>query len=136
MLIHLFRATSSPSCARFCLRKDAEEFKDEFSPETIETIRKNFHVDDCLKSVSDTKTAVQLIQELCEVLSRRSFRLMKFISNSKEVLTAVPETERVRSVVSLGLEELPVERALGVEWNVEKDTFEFRVIRRESLLVK
>ena len=136
MLIHLFGATSSPSCAGFCLRKVAEEFKDEFSPETIETIRKNFYVDDCLKPVSDTKTAVQLIQELCEVLSRRSFRLTKFISNSKEVLTAVPETKRARSVVSLGLEELPVERALGVEWNVEKDTFEFRVIRRKRVLTR
>ena len=57
MLIHLFGATSSPSCAGFCLRKVAEEFEDEFSPETIETIRKNFYVDDYLKSVSDTKTA-------------------------------------------------------------------------------
>ena len=136
MLIHLFGATSSPSCAGFCLRKVAEEFEDEFSPETIETIRKNFYVDDCLKSVSDTKTAVQLIQELCEALSRRSFRLTKFISNSKEVLTAVPETERARSVVSLDLEELPVERALGVEWNVEKDTFEFRVIRRKRVFTR
>ena len=70
------------------------------------------------------------------MLSRRSFRLTKFISNSKEVLTAVPETERARSVISLDLEELPVERALGVEWNVEKDTFEFRVIRRKRVLTR
>ena len=41
--------------------------------------------------VSDTKPAVQLIPKLCEALSRRSFQLSKFISNSKEVLTAVPE---------------------------------------------
>ena len=38
MLIHLFGTTSSTSCAGFCLRKVAEEFKDEFSPETTETI--------------------------------------------------------------------------------------------------
>ena len=44
------------------------------------------------------------------MLSRRSFRLTKFVS-----------------VVSLDLEELPVERALGMEWNVQKDTFEFGV---------
>ena len=136
MLIHLFGATSSPSCAGFCLRKVAEEFKEEFSPETIETIRKNFYVDDCLKSVSNTQTAVQLIQELCEMLSRRSFRLTKFVSNSKEVLTSIPETERAQSVVSLDLEELPVERALGMEWNVQKDTFGFRVIRRKRTLTR
>ena len=61
MLIHSFEAKSSPSCAGFCLRRVAEEFKEEFSPEAIETIRKNFYVDDCLKSVPDTQTAVQLI---------------------------------------------------------------------------
>ena len=46
MSIHLFGATSSRSCTRFCLRKVAEEFKEE---------RKNFYVDDCLKSVPDTQ---------------------------------------------------------------------------------
>jgi hypothetical protein len=113
MLIHLFGATSSPSCAGFCVRNVAEEFKEEFSPETIETLHNNFYVDDCLKSVSNTQAAMHLIQELCEMLSRRSFRLTKFISNSKEVLTSIPETERAQSVVSLDLEELPVERALA-----------------------
>jgi hypothetical protein len=73
-----------------------------------------------------------LIQELCEMLSRRTFRLTKFVSNSKEVLTSIPETERVQSVVSLDLEELPVERALGMEWNIQTDTFGLRVIRKRE----
>jgi hypothetical protein len=131
MLIHLFGATSSPSCAGFCLRKVAEEFQEEFSLEAIDTIRKNFYVDDCLKSVPDAQKAIRLIQELREMLSRRSFRLTKFVSNCKEVLTSIPETERARCVVSLDLEEFPVERALGMEWNVQEDTFEFRAITRK-----
>lgn len=62
MLVHLFGATSSPSCAGFCLRKAADEFEGEFDPATIETIRKNFYVDDCLKSVTETEKAVKLIE--------------------------------------------------------------------------
>ena len=123
-----------------CLRKVAEESKEDFSPETIETIRKNFYVDDCLKSVSNTQTAIQLIQELCEMLSRGSVRLTKFVSNSKEVLTSIPETERAQSVVrstSISIPRfLPVERALGMEWNVQKDTFGLRVIRRKRTLTR
>ena len=39
----------------------------------------------------------------------------------------IPNTERAKSVIDLDLEKdtLPVERALGVLWNVEKDVFTF-----------
>ena len=132
VLVHLFGATSSPSCAGFCLPKVAEEFEGEFDPETIQTIRRNFYVDDCLKSVKDTEKAIQLIKELCQILARRSFRLTKFVCNDVKVLSSIPESERAQSIVSVDLDELPVERALGVEWNVKKDTFSFRVAERKK----
>ena len=132
MLVHLFGATSSPSCVGFCLRKVAEEFEGEFDPETIQIIRRNFYVDDCLKSVQDTEKAIQLIKELCQILARRSFRLTKFVCNDVKVLSSIPESERAQSIVSLDLDELPVERALGVEWNVKEDTFSFRVAERKK----
>ena len=47
MQVHLFGATSSPSCASFALQKTAEDHKDEFDEETINTVKKNFYVDDC-----------------------------------------------------------------------------------------
>ena len=51
MAVHLFGAASSPSCAGFCLRKAAEDFQSDYSQATVETIHRNFYVDDCLKSV-------------------------------------------------------------------------------------
>ena len=105
MSVHPFGAKSSPSCAGFCLRKTAEEF----DPETIETIRRNFYVDDCLKSTSDTQKAIRLIEQLRDLLIRRSFRLTKFVSNDVTVLASVPESERAESVVNLDFDELPVE---------------------------
>ena len=125
MSVHPFGATSSPSCAGFCLRKTADEFESEFDPETIETIRRNLYVDDCLKSVSDTQKAIRLIQQLRDILMRRSFRLTKFVSNDVAVLASVPESERAES-------ELPVERALGVQWNVQEDVFSFRIASRKK----
>lgn len=58
MVVHLFGATSSPSCANFCLRKTAEDWKGYFSEETVNTVLKNFYVDDCLTSVKSLKEAV------------------------------------------------------------------------------
>ena len=132
MLVHLFGATSSPSCAGFCLQKVASDFEGSFDPSTIETVRKNFYVDDCLKSVPSPVEAIRLIKELCELLARRSFRLTKFISNNSEVIESIPELERAKSVANLDLSELPVERALGVHWDVENDAFTFRIIKRKN----
>ena len=120
MLVHLFGATSSLSCAGFCLRKVADEFENEFDEERIKTIRKNFYVDDCLKSVQKMEDAIQLIEELRQLLAKRSFRLMKFVCNDVKVLSLIPESERAKSIVSLDFDELPVERALRVEWNVKE----------------
>ena len=122
-LAHPFGATSSPSCARLCLRKTAEEFESEFDLATIETIRRNFYVDDCLKSASNTQKAIHLVEQLRDILARCSFRLTKFVSNDLAVLASVPEEECTESVVNLDLQEHLVERALGVEWNVQDDSF-------------
>ena len=77
ILVHLFGATSSPSCASFSLKRTALDSQGEFNSETIETVSRNFYVDDCLKSVATTEEAVRLSSQLRELLSRGGFRLTK-----------------------------------------------------------
>ena len=60
MQVHLFGATSSPSCANFSLRKTAEDNRKDFDLEVIETVNRNFYVDDCLKSTATIERAVFL----------------------------------------------------------------------------
>ena len=76
-------------------------------------------MDDCLKSVPSPSEAIQLIKELCQLLARHLFRLTKIVSNDREVIESVPETDRVKSVANLDFSELPIERALGVHWKVD-----------------
>ena len=61
--------------------------------------------------------------------SARGFNLMKFISNDKLVLMSILENHRREGAKDAGLvnEELPIERALGVYWNVEKDQLRFKL---------
>ena len=80
MVVHLFGTTSSPSCASFCLRKTALDNEGDFGHHVIDTVLKNFYVDDCLKAVSSKAVAVQLRIDL---LSRGGFRLTKWLCNDK-----------------------------------------------------
>ena len=61
MCVHLFGGASSPSCANYALKKTAEDNKQDFDAITVETIKRNFYVDDCLKSVTGEAKAVRLV---------------------------------------------------------------------------
>ncbi len=124
MAVHLFGATSSPSCFSYALKKTAED-NIEFSKEVIDTVNRNFYVDDCLKSSPTKEEAIGLVKELPALLSRGGFRLTKWLSNEREVLSSVPDNERA-PCVSLDLEKLPKDSALGVRWNTETDSLGFR----------
>ena len=114
MLVHLFGATSFPSYANFCLRRTADDNQDVLSKEVIDTVRRNFYVDDCLKSVRNEVEAIPLVSDLGELLSKGGSRLTKWISNSRRVIESLPISERAVSVKDHLLVQLPIERALGV----------------------
>ncbi|XP_068209233.1 uncharacterized protein [Palaemon carinicauda] len=63
MKVHLFGAVSSPSIANYALRRVADEGSN-LSSEVAHTIKRNFYVDDCLKSVPSATEASSLIAEL------------------------------------------------------------------------
>ena len=127
MVKHLFGATSSPSIANFCLQKTAEFHAREFEADTVETVKCNMYVYDLMKSKSSTEEAIVLVSQLRELLARSGFRLTKWYSNEREVLTTIPESERAKSVVNLDLEKLLTETALGLKWNIEEDKFVWEV---------
>ena len=61
MTTHLFGGVWSPSCANYALRCTAEDFKDAYPDEVRETVRRNFYVDDCLKSRDDAGETTCLV---------------------------------------------------------------------------
>ena len=137
MMAHLFGGTSSPSCANFALRKTADDNEGIFDPETIQTIRRNFYVDDCLKSVKSEPSAVRLADQLSKCLAKGGFRLTKWISNSAAVIESIPESERAPSIRKLDFDKLKhVERPLGVQWNVATDKFGFSITMKERQLTR
>ncbi len=148
MYVHPFGAVSSGACANFALRKTAADAQQEVNPEVTKTINQdqpevtktinqNFYVDDLLKSLQDANVAKDLVTALRDLCSQGGFNLTKFISNNREVLEAVPSDWRSPSVVNLDLgRPLPIERALGVQWCVENDTFQFRITLQDRPLTR
>ena len=81
MMVHLFGATSSPSCANFGHWQTAEDSQQEFSKDAVDSVKNNFYIDDCLKSVPSENKAIVLVDELRQLLSKGGFCLTKWISN-------------------------------------------------------
>ncbi|XP_061196561.1 uncharacterized protein LOC133204832 [Saccostrea echinata] len=129
MVVHLFGATSSPRCANFCLRKTTQDCTGHFSDEAIKTVLQNFYVDDCLKSVNSVRNGVTLVKELQGPLESGGFHISNLISNIHEVMNSIPVSDRAKEVKDLDFDyyTLPTERALGIQWCVNSDIFQFRL---------
>ena len=127
MNVHIFGAASSPCVANSVLRQTADDNDNSFNPIVVEAIKKSFYVDDALPSLSDEPFAVSLAADLSDILERGGFHLTKFMSNSKNVQASIPAERRATPELSLELDELPVERALGVCWFVESDELGFEI---------
>ena len=64
MVVHLFRAVSSPSVATFALKQTTTDNEEQYGTLVAETLQMNFYMDNCLRSVNSEGTAVELIEGL------------------------------------------------------------------------
>ncbi|KAK0137844.1 hypothetical protein N1851_025926 [Merluccius polli] len=134
MTVHLFGAVSSPSVACLALRKTAEDNQANFPKEVIETVNRNFYMDDLLKSLPSEEDAVTMVKNLATICSKGGFTLTQWISNSREVLQSLPEDLKSKNLHELDLDrdKLPLDRALGLQWCIETDTFKFKLKVKEK----
>ena len=65
------------------------------------------------------------------------FKLNKWVSNSRASILSIPEEDRAKEIKDLDFEDvLPVERALGVQWCLETDSFRFKIQLPEKTLTR
>ena len=87
----------------------------------------HFYMDDLFTWEESEDMALETHVNLTKLLLRGGFRLTKWYRSSREVLTRIPENELAPSLKGLDPEgELLIERALGVAWNTESDSFVFK----------
>ena len=115
------------------MRRTADDNKAEFTDEVVKIVKRNFYADDCLKSVKSSATAVDIVDQLRNILSKGGFRLTKWLCNRPEVLNSIPQVERAPSVLALDLdkEKPPIQRTLGLHWDMKSDKFMFKVALKD-----
>ena len=94
MTVHLCGATSSPGCANVALKTTANQYESVCGKEAADFVRKDFYVDDWLKSVAAIERAKSLICSTSLLCQKGGFYLHKFASNNSEVLNSVPPEDR------------------------------------------
>lgn len=97
-------------------------------------MERDFYVDDGLKSVPTAEEAVDLLKRTQEILANSNLRLHKIASNSPAVMNAFPAEDNVKDLKDFDLEKdtPPIQRSLGLSWNLKTDTFTFRVDAEEK----
>ena len=138
MCVHLFGGTHSPSTCNYALRKTAIDNESKFGKEAASTLIRNFYFDDMLKGGSTVKKSVSVYHNTKGMCGAGGFNLTQFMSNSREVLDKIPKHEQAKGIkdINLSVQSLPIERALGVSWCVETDSFCFRIVLKDTPLTR
>ena len=79
-----------------------------------------------------------MVNNVTGMCQKGVFKLTKFISNSREVLTRIPEERHHQKIKDqdLNIGELPIDRALGVRWNIKNDYLGFKINLKDKPLTR
>ncbi|KAI3361663.1 hypothetical protein L3Q82_002029 [Scortum barcoo] len=134
MKVHVFGNSPSPAVAIYCMRRAAENGEKEHGSEARHFVERQFYVDNGLTSVATPEEAIDLLTRTRKMLAESNLRLHKVASNSSQVMKTFPAEDRATDLkdLDLGVDPLPLQRSLGLSWNLESDSFTYLVSREEK----
>ncbi|XP_064469540.1 uncharacterized protein LOC135384259 [Ornithodoros turicata] len=129
MCVHAFGNTCSPAIATYGLRRTAQEGEQDFGADVRHFIERDFYVDDGLKSLPTEEESIDLLKRTQHMLKGANLRLHKIASNSVEVMGAFPSDDYARGLKDMDFDRghVPMQRSLGLNWDLKGDTFTFKV---------
>nr|XP_054587010.1 uncharacterized protein LOC129152514 [Nothobranchius furzeri] len=129
MRVHVFGNSPSPAVAIYCLRRAIQEGEAKFGADTRHFVGRHFYVDDGLISVPTESVAIDLLKRTCASLAESNLKLHKIASNSVTVMQAFKPEDLASGIkdLSLGDDALPAQRSLGMCWDINTDSFTFKV---------
>ncbi|XP_061432402.1 uncharacterized protein LOC133358195 isoform X1 [Lethenteron reissneri] len=127
--VHVFGNSPSPAVATYGLRRTVQAGEGEFGKDAKRFVERDFYVDDALKSMPTASKAIDLLQRTQGMLATANLRLHKIASSSVEVIKAFPSDDRSKDLkdLDLNVDTPPIQRSLGLSWDLKADTFTFRV---------
>ena len=118
-----FGVSASPYLAVKTLLQTAGDHGEEY-PRATQHIRSSFYVDDFLGGASTPQEALELFNQLREVLLKGGFSLCKWRSSSSEVLQDIPAALQEKSHIKYATStHSPTQsKALDLQWDSRQDT--------------
>jgi hypothetical protein len=123
MMVDMFVAASSPTSCSFVFLRIAEDHPE--NADIADKVINNFYMGNYLDSFNDADATISCCHHLIELLKNGGFPLTQAMSSSRELWLSFPPKFRAKPALNIGLDELPVERTLGLIWQVESGTFTF-----------
>ena len=122
----IFGAVSSPFCAQYIKKLNAEKYIDKW-PRAYQAVRYNHYVDDYLDSTDTEEEAIELIKQVQEINESGSFELCQWISNSQIIKESIPENLRtnVKKFSGDKNSDTQIEKVWGMYWNPNDDILQF-----------
>ncbi|XP_071098015.1 uncharacterized protein [Haliotis cracherodii] len=130
MKVHVFGNSPSPAVATYGLRRSAKSVVETYGKDVQLFVERDFYVDDGLTCLQTTEQAIDLIKRTQQaLLSGGNLRLHKVASNDPEVMKTFPSDDLAKDLkdLDLGSDLLPVQRSLGMAWDLQSDSFTFKV---------
>jgi len=98
MVVQLFGGICSTSCTNFALRRTAEDNVKDYSPEVVETVKRDIYVDDCLSSQYFRGEATDILDGMTSLVSKGGFHITLWCSSDKGVIKSISPSERAKEV--------------------------------------
>lgn len=123
-----FGVKSSPFLALRTVHQLATDEEKQY-PRASEVVRRDMYVDDLVSSIGSLQEAKLLYHQLVDLFNSGCFHLVKWSTNSKELLNYIPQKKRLGQVVNFEGDCLKI---LGMQWHPNLDTFSFNINVKES----
>ena len=120
----VFGVNASPFLAQYVTQQHARTNADTL-PLAADAVLSFTYMDDTMTSVEDSRTAHQLYDELTMLWQTAGLHARKWLSNSTDVLAAIPPADRVGQLSLDDGELLPSVKTLGLLWKSATDEFSY-----------
>lgn len=120
-----YGTASAPYMAVRTMQQLADDERQMF-PRAAEVVRNDFYVDDCLSGTDTLRDAIALKDELIGLMTAGGMRLMKWSSNSSDLLRTLPD-DHIECRAPLCFDEDESIKALGIRWYPLSDEFRYKV---------
>lgn len=125
-----YGTSSAPYMAVRAMHKVADDERQQY-PLAAEVVKRDFYMDDVLTGADTDDAAVRLKDQLLGLMQSGGLPLLKWSSNSPQVLRTIPEEHReIRSSLDIELDDTV--KTLGVYWQPGHDHFGYKVSLGES----